>query len=333
MSWMRSQSGLFGSWVSTCGITFRSLTNPYDEVTVALASGERETEEVAMTEMIVAVFDTASAAEAAVRDIEAAGLPSAVIRRYTKDDPALRDYKSEPAAQKPQSFWSWLFGEDEPAPRYDYQIYDRSIAEGGTVVTVTVDESQTARVTEILNRHGPIDLEERAAKYGVTSAPPAAPPAAREEVIPLSEEQLQVSKRVVERGTTRLRRYVVRTPVEETVTLREEQVTIERRRPVAPGTPGVPEGAFEEHTVEVHATGEEPVVSKTARLAEEFVIRKDVSERTETVRDTGGANKSRWKRKADHQRTGVPPTKAKLSIGRDLVSSNGAASVRASGGS
>jgi uncharacterized protein (TIGR02271 family) len=267
------------------GITFRSLANSWEEVTVAV-EGDRRQKRLAMTETIVAVFDTASAAEAAVRDIEAAGLPSAVIRRYTKDDPAVRDYKAEPAAQKPQSFWSWLFGEDELAPKYDYQIYDRSIAEGGTVVTVTVDDAQTARVMEILNRHGPIDLEERAAKYGVPGAPLAEKAGAQEEVIPLSEEQLQVGKRVVERGTTRLRRYVVQIPVEEAVTLREEQVTIERRRPVAPGTPGVPEGAFEERTVEVHATGEEPVVGKTARVAEEVVVRKDVSERAETVRDT-----------------------------------------------
>ena len=121
-----------------------------------------------MTEVIVAVFDTASAAEAAVRDVEAAGLPSAVIRRYTKDDPALRDYKSEPAAQKPQSFWSWLFGED--APVSEYEVYDRSIAAGGTVVTVSVDEAHAARVTDILNQHAPLDIEERAAEYGIPSA-------------------------------------------------------------------------------------------------------------------------------------------------------------------
>jgi stress response protein YsnF len=47
----------------------------------------------------------------------------------------------------------------------------------------------------------------------------------------------------------------------------------------------VPAGAFEERTVEVHQTAEEPVVSKTARVAEEVVVRKDVTERTETVRD------------------------------------------------
>jgi stress response protein YsnF len=38
-------------------------------------------------------------------------------------------------------------------------------------------------------------------------------------------------------------------------------------------------------TVEVHQTAEEPVVNKTARVAEEVVVRKDVTERTETVRD------------------------------------------------
>lgn len=271
-----------------------------------------------MTEMIVAVFDTASAAETAIRDLEAARLPSAVIRRYVKDDPALRDYEGrEPPRQG--GFWSWLFGED--APVTEYEVYDRSIAAGGTVVTVSVDEAHAARVTDILNQHAPLDIEERAAEYGIPSAAGArargttgateagmasrmgtsaydteagsganqAPGATRgggEAVIPLTEEQLQVGKRVVDRGTTRVRRYVVRTPVEESVTLRNEQVTIERRRPVAPGTPGVPEGAFEERVIEVRETAEEPVVSKTARVAEEVVVRTDVTEHTESVRDT-----------------------------------------------
>src|ERR1700722_10706510 len=72
---------------------------------------------------------------------------------------------------------------------------------------------------------------------------------------------------------------------EESVTLRDETVTVERRRPVAAGETGLPAGAFEERTIEVHQTAEEPVVSKTAHIAEEVVVRKDVTERTETVRD------------------------------------------------
>jgi stress response protein YsnF len=54
---------------------------------------------------------------------------------------------------------------------------------------------------------------------------------------------------------------------------------------VAPGEAGVPAGAFEERTIEVHQTAEEPVVNKTARVVEEVVVRKDATERTETVRD------------------------------------------------
>src|SRR4051794_2838186 len=118
-----------------------------------------------MAEMIVAVFDTPAAADAAVRDVEAAGLPAVVVRRYTKDDPEFRNYQ---AGQKPQSFWSWLFGEDTSTS--EYQVYDRSLAQGGTVVTVTVGEEQAARVMDILNRHGPIDIEERAASYGLAPA-------------------------------------------------------------------------------------------------------------------------------------------------------------------
>jgi hypothetical protein len=51
----------------------------------------------------------------------------------------------------------------------------------------------------------------------------------------LAEEQLQVGKRTVDRGTTSIRRYVVRKPVEESVTLRDETVSVERRRPAQRG--------------------------------------------------------------------------------------------------
>jgi uncharacterized protein (TIGR02271 family) len=108
---------------------------------------------------------------------------------------------------------------------------------------------------------------------------------AGEEVVPLSEEQLEIGKRTVDRGTTRVRRYVVEKPVEETVNLQTERVTVERRQPLDnAGTPGT--GAFEERVVEVRETAEEPVVSKTARVAEEVVIGRETTEQTETVRDT-----------------------------------------------
>jgi uncharacterized protein (TIGR02271 family) len=105
-----------------------------------------------------------------------------------------------------------------------------------------------------------------------------------EEVIPLSEEQLEVGKRTVDRGTTRIRRYVVEKPVEQNVTLQGERVTVERRTPI--GTAAAGSSAFEERVVEVRETAEELVVAKTAHVVEEVVVGRESTERTETVKDT-----------------------------------------------
>jgi uncharacterized protein (TIGR02271 family) len=250
-----------------------------------------------MREMIVAAFGSPSAAAAAVRDLENAQISSADIKSYTKDEPAYQEYRTRQPEYQRGGFWSWLLGE-EPNQTQQYEAYDTSLASGHTVVTVTVDELHGEAVMDILTQHGPHDIHEQASggsetyQTGSTAEPMAQTPGTsgvtdskQEEVIPLAEEELQVGKRTVDRGTTKIRRYVVRKPVEESVTLRDETVSVERRRPVTQGEAGVPAGAFEERTVEVHQTAEEPVVSKTARVAEEVVVHKEVTERTETVRD------------------------------------------------
>jgi uncharacterized protein (TIGR02271 family) len=104
------------------------------------------------------------------------------------------------------------------------------------------------------------------------------------EAIPLTEETLAVGKRAINRGTTRVRRYVVETPVEEQVALRDETVSIERR-PVADARP-VTNADFTDKVVEVTETAEEAVVSKSAQVKEEVVIHKEANERAETVQDT-----------------------------------------------
>ncbi|NOG74173.1 YsnF/AvaK domain-containing protein [Roseicella sp. DB1501] len=105
-----------------------------------------------------------------------------------------------------------------------------------------------------------------------------------EEVIPIVEEQVRVGKRDVERGRVRVRSYVVETPVTEQVNLRDERVEVERRAVDRPLTDA--DNAFRERTIEATETDEEAVVSKQARVVEELVIRKDATERTETVQDT-----------------------------------------------
>ena len=108
---------------------------------------------------------------------------------------------------------------------------------------------------------------------------------AGEDVLQVVEERLDVGKRAVSRGKVRLHSYVVENQVSENVNLRDETVTVDRRvvdRPVA----ALGADAFQERTIEMEEFDEEAVVAKTAHVVEEIGIRKDVTDRVETVRDT-----------------------------------------------
>ena len=259
-------------------------------------------------ESIVAVYDTAEHAARAVEALEAAGVPSSAISQHASSGVS-ETTTTAPVHEK--GFWASLFG-GEPEYEHDTAVYDRSLAGGSTVVTVNAPEEHLDQVMDILEQHNPIDLDERASSYGLStghSTATAAPTASTmpsdrdaglarsgealrdtgmrqggEEVIQLSEEQLNVGKRLVNRGTTRVRRFVVETPVEEAVSLHSERVSVERR-PVEAGTKVV-DPDFTDRTVEVTETEEEAVVGKTARVKEEVVVNKAVADRVETVRDT-----------------------------------------------
>jgi hypothetical protein len=92
-----------------------------------------------MTELVVAVFDTSSTADAALQDLRAARIPSAVIRKE-RGGSALRRgsnavwHRSASAWQRP-------------------------------LVTVAVDDVHAHAVTGILSRYGPLRLEERATQH------------------------------------------------------------------------------------------------------------------------------------------------------------------------
>jgi uncharacterized protein (TIGR02271 family) len=103
--------------------------------------------------------------------------------------------------------------------------------------------------------------------------------------IPVVQEDVQVGKRLVERGGVRVFSRVVETPVNETVNLREEHVNVERR-PVDQTINPADVGAFKDKTIELRETAEEAVVQKTARVVEEVVVGKEVSQRQQQVQDT-----------------------------------------------
>jgi uncharacterized protein (TIGR02271 family) len=247
-------------------------------------------------ETIVAVYDTAEHAALAVRDLEAAGIPSSAISQHAAGGVMTGSTATTTAApHREQGFWASLFG-GEPEYEHDTTVYNRSLESGSTVVSVKASELHVAQAIEILERHNPVDIDERATSYGVSQTAATgttgasgvightAGRAGENETIPLAEETLAVGKRAINRGTTRIRRYVVETPVEEQVALRDETVSVERR-PVAAGRT-VTDADFTDKVIEVTETTEEAVVSKSARVKEEVVIHKEATERTETVRDT-----------------------------------------------
>jgi uncharacterized protein (TIGR02271 family) len=250
-----------------------------------------------MTEHIVVVYETDTAADAAAMDLERAGIPAAAIRRYRPESTRGRTTTSTNAGG---GFWAWLLGEEDgieaQSARFpaDHDLYERGASAGHAVISVTLlDDMQLDQAEAILNSNHPMQLDQEAGgsepasftgSPAATDAVASRPASRAEEVIPLAEEQINIGKRTVDRGVTRVRRYAVETPVEKEVTLHGERVTIERRRPVDAMT--APRGAFEERTIEVRETEELPVVEKTAKVVEEVTIRKEATERKETVRDT-----------------------------------------------
>ena len=279
------------------------------------------------SETIVAVFDTAAHAEAAVSALIADGVPASAIEHYARDQ-GVTDQTPVGTDVNPGSahrgFWGWLTGEQETASSH-HALYDQSIQTGGTVVTVISDGTNIDQIYNVLEAHSPVDLDERHSQYNETGAygssysggtatgagtlgtaamgtaavgtaavgtaavgtgamGTAATGKSTEEVIALSEESLQVGKRVVDRGTTRVRRYVMERPVEEQIRLRNETVSV-FRRPVT-GSATIGSDAFSDREIVVNETSEEAVVAKSAHVVEEVVVQKGVEERVETVRDT-----------------------------------------------
>ena len=264
------------------------------------------------SETIVAVFDTATHAEAAVSALIADGVPASAIEHYARDQGAAGQ-SAVGTDVNPSSahrgFWGWLTGEQETASSH-HALYDQSIQSGSTVVTVISDGTNIDQIYNVLEAHNPIDLDERHSQYsqtgaygsdyvatgaattgaaglaatGVATTGMAATGTGTEEVISLSEESLQVGKRAVDRGTTRVRRYVLERPVEEQIPLRNETVSVFRRPVTGTGTVGA--DAFSDREIVVNETDEEAVVAKTARVVEEVVVQKGVEERVETIHDT-----------------------------------------------
>lgn len=202
-------------------------------------------------------------------------------------------------------------------PEKDAQYYHEGIRRGGVLVTVAAPDDRAEVAASIMEKHGAIDIDRRSESWkreertgteaddtrfaGTESRFEGTGTSMREgtatgtnfrdsttgeeRVIPVVEEDLVVGKREVPGQTVRVYSHISEVPVEESVTLREEHATVERRPVDRPATESDMQ-TFREESVEVRETREEPVVSKQARVKEEVVVGKDATSRMETVRDT-----------------------------------------------
>lgn len=279
---------------------------PFNEATIP------EGLPIMASETIVAVFDTPAHAELAIADLTKSGVPASAIEHFAQvDGDASGEVSTIETEKSHKGFWSWLTGEEGEQSVGHHTVYDNSMASGHTVVTVVVDANRAEDVMSLLDEHDPIDIDTHGGSYDegdvatetsslapvVNTVPvgtahaatvPVTGPATAasgEEVISLSEETLEVGKRAVERGTTRVRRFVVERPVEEQIRLRDEHVSV-FRRPVTGVAATVGADAFSEKIVEMTETDEEAVVGKTSHVVEEVVVKKEIGERVETIHDS-----------------------------------------------
>ncbi len=267
-----------------------------------------------MATTIVGIFDDFTKAQAAVKALSGAGVKQGDVhiarnepagKSYTTyGGPNSKDYTTGTSiGDKISDFFGNLFGtNDDPAIRAESDVYAESVRRGSVAVAVKVEDKMVDRAADILNDNGAVDVDRRTAQYraaGYKNYDAKAPLYNAEQsqtefknfagqgeiALPVIEEQLNVGKRVVQRGGVRVHTRVTERPVEEQVTLREENVTV-NRRPADRAVSDADMKNFKEGDFNVTTKAEEAVVGKQSRVVEEVVINKNVTERAETVRDS-----------------------------------------------
>jgi len=303
-----------------------------------------------MQHTLVAVFDNRADAQSAMDELLASGFSNQEVRMSEAAADAMGTTGTTGAMSPTSSmgttsttgatgstdegfgsgikhFFADLFGSDDDEPT---RKYSEAVTRGSHVLTVTTGTlPEVERAADLIERFGPIDIDEKVSQWGGDATTGAIAGGAMRSssgtqqqsallsqqsqqnqqnslssrqdsliggsqqldatsentAIPIIEEQMQVGKREVQRGGVRVFQRMVETPVSETVNLREEHVSVERR-PVDQPISTADLAAFQEKSIELRESAEEVVVQKTARVVEEVIIGKEVTQRQEQVSDT-----------------------------------------------
>lgn len=277
-----------------------------------------------MNNTVVAVFDDYGDAQSALNALYQEGGFTQADVKLSPSEASTEARQSALRSQKTTADTGWsvgdffrsLFGSDQYGD--DAGMYSEAVRRGSYMLSVEAQtEEQAERAADIMQRFNAVDLDQRSSQWrssGWTGYQSDAPLYTADEIqkdrdlyskttvsktgaqsagattstgksIPVIEEQLEVGKRVVQKGGVRIFSRVTEKPVQESVQLREEHVKVERTAVDQPASAADIE-AFKEGSIEVRETAEEPVIAKTARVVEEVKVGKEVTERTETVKDT-----------------------------------------------
>lgn len=157
--------------------------------------------------------------------------------------------------------------EEDRAWVYGKAVHDK----GAALVTADTPDDVTDQALEVMRRHEVLSPEDILDQDETT--------------VQSAEERLEISKRETQSGK-RLRTEVRETPVEETVSLKTEAVSVDSTPTDRPLKGEEADTAFKDQTVEIHATSEQPVVTKHAHVTGEVTAKKESSQHEETIRDS-----------------------------------------------
>jgi uncharacterized protein (TIGR02271 family) len=241
------------------------------------------------THTLVAAFRNSADAKAAADDLTAAGFPRDQVSVEGEGvSSASSGSTKHPHEGGIKGWFKSIFGEEE---HVDRTSYENAYRQGRSLLKVDVSENDIDRVEAILNRHSPVDLQENDLQEDNTRAGTADRKAstatsateASGSAIPVAREELQIGKRRILRGGARVYARTVTEPMQESISLQQERVRVDRRAVDREAT----EADFidRDEVIEVQEFAEEPVIAKRARVVEEVRVGKDVTEDVQTVRD------------------------------------------------
>ncbi|MGI4789509.1 MAG: YsnF/AvaK domain-containing protein [Janthinobacterium lividum] len=243
-----------------------------------------------MASIVIGLFENRPDAESALKDL--------VDNNFDRNHIDLKESYSEDSQHSLASIRHELEGAG--VPNTDAELFEEGMRAGDALEIVHTSDDQADLAREIMNRHGALDIHDASSMRGgsalgmapaVAAASAAAPvmpgqiETADEIVVPIVQEELSVGKRQIQRGGVRVFQRVTERPVEETVTLRDETVTVDRR-PVSRAVADADTAFAKTADFVITETDEVAVVSKQVHVVEEVTIGKTETDHTETIRDT-----------------------------------------------